>query len=173
MIAGAKRFSGDKSRVAGRHRLGRFGRHRYDRAIGSFGLGVRVMRFVIGPIVVLVFLFALWHLFSRGNPGGVSDAKYTEFKQLAPPRILYSCTRRPTRESLLQRQRECMDSGRAGCVEDASEWGEATTATTVEFVGGRENSAYDKLLEDARADCATNRGGMGNGEFQVLEANKG
>ena len=130
------------------------------------------MRSLIGPIVIVVFLVALWALISRGNPGGISDAKYSEFKQLAPPRILYSCTRKPTREFLVRGQQECMQTGRAGCEEKAYESGAMKSETDVEFVSGERTSTYDKLLQDARQKCATNRGEMGGGEFKVLEASK-
>jgi hypothetical protein len=130
------------------------------------------MRKLFGPIVIVVLLAALWMMFSPGNPGGISDAKYTEFQQLASPKILYSCTRKPTRDSLVEQYRECAQTGRAGCDEQAYESGEARTATVVEFAGGSGTSTYDDLLNRARQSCSTNVGNMGNGQFKILEAQK-
>jgi hypothetical protein len=130
------------------------------------------MRVILGPLVIVVFLVALWAVFSHGNPGGISDAKYSEFKHLAPPKILYSCTRKPTRESLVRRQKECMQTGRAGCEENAYEAGEAKSETDVEFAAGLPTSSYGKLLQTAMNVCARNVGGMGGGEFKVLEESK-
>jgi hypothetical protein len=133
---------------------------------------VTLVRSLIGPIVIVVFLAALWALITRGNPGGISDAKYSEFKQLPPPKLLYSCTRKPTRESLLRGQQECMQTGRAGCEEKAYESGAMKSETEVEFVAGPRTSGYENLLQKAKNQCATNRGDMGGGEFKVLEASK-
>jgi hypothetical protein len=130
------------------------------------------MRAILGPIVIAVFLVALWAVISRGNPGGISDAKYSEYKQLAPPKLLYSCTRRPTRESILREESQCRQSGRAGCEEKAYESGEIKSEIDVEFAAGPETSGYDNLLQKAKNKCATNRGDMGGGEFKVLEASK-
>ncbi len=65
-----------------------------------------------------------------------------------------------------------MQTGRAGCEEKAYESGEMKSETDVEFVAGQRTSAYDNLLQNARQQCATNRGDMGGGEFKVLEASK-
>ena len=131
------------------------------------------MRKLVGPLVIVVFLAALWALFKGGNPGGISDAKYSEYRQLAPPKLLYSCTRSPSRETLVQRTRECMKSGRAGCDEEVNEWGAATTETTIEFAGGSPSSTYEQLLEESKQNCSTTVGSMGRGEIKVLESNKG
>jgi hypothetical protein len=130
------------------------------------------MKAILGPIVIVVFVVALWAVFSRGNPGDISDARYSEYKQLAPPKLLYSCTRRPTRESLLQQERQCRLAGRAGCEVDAYESGETKSEIDVEFVAGPQTSGYDHLLQKAKNGCATIRGDMGGGEFKVLEASK-
>jgi hypothetical protein len=130
------------------------------------------MRKLIGPLVIVALLVALWGIFAHGNPGGISDAKYAEFKQLAPPRLLYSCTRKPAREVLEQRTRDCATSGRAGCDEAVYEAGQAEAQTVVDFVGGQQSSNYETLLRDARENCAQNVGDMGDGEFKVLEAKK-
>jgi len=130
------------------------------------------MRPIVGPLVIVVLLAALWVLFVRGNPGGISDAKYAEFKQLAPPKLLYSCTRKPTSEALLRQARECAQSGRAGCDQEAYESGESKNATVVEFIGGRGTSTFNELLQDAKRNCAESLGDMGDGKLKVLEATK-
>lgn len=130
------------------------------------------MRPIVGPLVIAVLLAALWALFVRGNPGGISDAKYSQFKQLAPPKLLYSCTRKPTSAALLQQARECAQSGRAGCDQEAYQSGESQYATVVEFVGGKGTSTYNELLQGAKRNCAENLGDMGSGRLKVLEANK-
>jgi len=130
------------------------------------------MRVIIGPLVIVLLLVALWVLFVRGNPGGISAAKYSEFKQLAPPKLLYSCTRKLTSEALVRQARECAASGRAGCDQKAYESGQAGNATVVEFVGGQGKSTFKELLQDAKRHCAENIGDMGSGKLEVLEANK-
>jgi hypothetical protein len=133
---------------------------------------VPLMRAIVGPLVIVGLLVALWMLFVRGNPGDISDARYSAFKQLAPPKLLYSCTRKPTPESLLRMTRECAQSGRSGCDQKAYESGEAATATAVEFVGGRGESTYDQLLQEAKRSCAGDLGDKGGGRLTVLEADK-
>jgi hypothetical protein len=130
------------------------------------------MRAIVGPLVIVGLLVLLWMVFVRGNPGGLSDARYSQFKALAAPRILYSCARKPTPESVLQKTRECAQSGRAGCDENAYESGEAEVKTVVEFVGGDGTSTYDQLLRSARQDCGKNLGTLGGGTLTVLEASK-
>jgi hypothetical protein len=114
----------------------------------------------------------LWLRFFSGNPGGISDVQYSRFKTLEPPKLLYSCTRKPTSDALLLQTRECAQSGRAGCEQIAYESGEAKTETVVEFAGGAGTSTYDELLRDARRKCAEDRGSMGGGILTVLESNK-
>jgi hypothetical protein len=130
------------------------------------------MRAIVGPLVIVGLLVVLWMVFVNGNPGGLSDAKYSEFKALPAPRILYSCARKPTPESVLQKTRECAQSGRAGCDEKAFESGEAGVETVVEFVAGGRTSTYDQLLRSARQNCGRNLGTLGGGTLTVLEASK-
>jgi hypothetical protein len=130
------------------------------------------MRAIAGPVMIVALLIALWVLFVRGNPGGIPDAEYAKFKRLAPPKLLYSCTRKPTPEALMRQTRECAQSGRSGCDQKAYEAGEADIETTVEFVGGRGDSTYDELLQEAKRNCAEDRGDMGGGRLEVLEADQ-
>lgn len=130
------------------------------------------MRAIVGPLLIVALLVALWALFVRGNPGGITDARYSEFTQLAPPKLLYSCTRKPTPEALLRQARECAQSGRAGCDQKAYESGEAETETTVEFVGSQGESTYDELLQEAKQNCTETLGDMGDGKLKVLEAHE-
>ena len=130
------------------------------------------MRAIVGPLVIVALLVVLWMQLFSGNPGGFSDAQYSRFKTLAPPKLLYSCTRKPTSDALLRQTRDCAKSGRSGCEQKAYESGQAETATMVEFVGGAETSTYDELLRDARRKCAEDSGSMGDGKLAVLEAEK-
>jgi hypothetical protein len=132
-----------------------------------------LMRVIRAALVGAMLLAALWMLFARGNPGGISDARYAEFRKMAAPKLLYSCTRKPTPESFLPKERECWQSGRAGCEEAVTKWVDAGTTITVEFVSGTGTASYDDLLMDARRSCAKGVGGMQPGEFEVLEGDKG
>lgn len=130
------------------------------------------MRFIRSLLLGAVFVVALWAVIPRGNPGGVSDAKYSKFKGVPAPKVLYSCTRKPTRESFSQEARACRKSGRVGCEEKVDELVEAGTETEVDFVAGQRRSTYDELVQEARRKCAQNVGSMEPGEFKVLEADK-
>lgn len=134
--------------------------------------GMLLMRAIFGPLVIVALLAAIWAMFFRGNPGGISDAKYGQFKQLAPPKLLYSCTRKPTPEALIQQTRDCAQSGRSGCDQIVYESVESQTRKTVEFVGGQGASSYDELLREARLDCAGEIAKVGSGTIEVLEAEK-
>jgi hypothetical protein len=128
------------------------------------------MRAIIGPLMVVALLVTLWVLFFSGNPGGIPDARYAKFKAMAPPKLLYSCTRKPTREALLRQASECLQSGRSGCDQKAYESGETENEITVDFVGGAGTGTYDELLRDARRKCAENHGSIGDGKLTVLES---
>lgn len=130
------------------------------------------MRVITGLSVGVVSAVALWALFTRGNPGEMSDARYSRFQNAAPPKLLYSCTRKPMRESLTPEVRACIDSGRAGCEQVVDEWVEARTETEVDFVAGPGTSTYDEVLQEARRRCQGTVGNMGSGEFKVLEADE-
>jgi hypothetical protein len=130
------------------------------------------MRAIVGPLVIVGLLVTLWALFVRGNPGGISDAQYSEFSRLAPPKLLYSCTRKRTQEALLREIQECANSGRSGCDLKAYETGESEAQSVVEFVSGQGISAYDALLRDARLNCGTESGSMAGGTLIVLESHK-
>ena len=130
------------------------------------------MRVIPGLTVVVVSAVAIWALFSRGNPGGLSDAKYSQFKQAAPPKLVYSCVRKPTRESFLREEKACLKTGRASCDEKVRELIEAGTRTEFDFVAGLGTSTYDTLLQEARRECSRTDGSTEPGEFKVLEADK-
>ena len=130
------------------------------------------MRVIPGLSVVAVSALALWTLFPRGNPGGLSDAKYSQFKRAAPPKLVYSCVRKPTRESFLREEKACLKTGRASCDEKVRELIEAGTRTEFDFVAGLGTSTYDTLLQEARRECSRTDGSTEPGEFKVLEADK-
>jgi len=128
------------------------------------------MRAIVGPLIIVALLVALWAIFVRGNPGGISDSRYAQFSRLAPPKLLYTCTRKPSSAAVSRRARECRARGRAGCEQEAYDWREASTETTVEFASGAGQSTYDELLTDVKRNCTMARGSMGDGEFRILEA---
>lgn len=130
------------------------------------------MRVLPGLTVGIMSAAALWALFAHDNPGGMSDAKYSRFNSAAPPKLLYSCTRKPTRESLAPQLRACIDTGRAGCAEKVDEWVETGSTTEVDFVAGSGTSTYDELLQTARHKCSAHVGNLGSGEFEVIESDQ-
>ena len=130
------------------------------------------MRVIPGLSVIAVSALELWVLFPRGNPGGLSDEKYSQFNRAAPPKLVYSCVRQPTRESFLREERACLQTGRANCDDKVRELVEAGTRTEVDFVAGLESSTYDTLLQEARRECSRTDGSTEPGEFKVLEADK-
>lgn len=130
------------------------------------------MRFIGGLFLCIVFLAALWVLVPHGNPGGISDARYSQFKRISPPKLLYSCTRKPTRESFIPEERACRKTGRAGCDQEVDRLVEARTETQVDFVAGQGTSTYDELLQEAKRKCKGNVENMEPGELRVLEADK-
>jgi hypothetical protein len=146
--------------------------YRYGQETGNLTRGVQLMRAIFGPLVIVACLAGLWLYFSPGKPSGISDARYSQFERMPPPKILYSCTRKPTRESLLPQIRDCARTGRAGCEEEVSESAAARAETTVYFVGGTGDSTYSELLQNARRDCSAESGTMGRGEFKILESSK-
>jgi hypothetical protein len=128
-----------------------------------------MMRSLIGPLVIIGFVVVVWMLF-MSTPGDISDAKYAHFKQLAAPKVLYSCTRKPTQEALLRQTRECAASGRSGCEQSTQD--AQGVQTVVEFAGGTGSTSYDELVQHARQNCQTDRDNLGSGSFKVLEAVK-
>ena len=130
------------------------------------------MRKIFGPLVIVAILVALWAYFSPGKPDGISDAQYSQFKRMAPPKLLYSCTRMPSPESLVRQVRECARTGRAGCELEVNESAQEHAETTVYFVGGAGTSTYNELLLDAKRDCSAESASMGRGEFKILEASE-
>ena len=130
------------------------------------------MRAILGPLVVVAILVALWVFVIDRNPGGITDARYSKFTQLSAPKLLYSCTRKPTTAARTQKMRDCASSGRAGCEQEAYDWAEAKLATAVNFASSDGTSSYENLLRGAKVNCARTIGDMGDGKFEVLEAVK-
>lgn len=65
-----------------------------------------------------------------GNPGGISDADYKEYKELGAPKILYSCLEMP----MFGTDKE-------------------PNVTTSYVAGVGVNSTYNKILGDAKTRC--------------------
>jgi len=127
------------------------------------------MRAMVGPLFIGVVLLVIWEVFFRGNPGGISDAVYSKYQGTASPKILYSCTTKPTRAAFLAEVRSCSNTGRTNCEDIIDGLVTAGTKTHVDFVSG---ASYDQLLNEARHGCGKRAGDAATIEFKVLEANK-
>ncbi len=130
------------------------------------------MRAILGPLVVIGILVGLWVFVIDQNPGGLTDARYSQYQQLSAPKLLYSCTRKPTNEARLRKTRECTKAGRAGCEQEGHDWGESKVETTVDFVNGEEGSTEQDLLQEAKRYCTRNTGDMGDGQIEVLKSSE-
>jgi len=128
------------------------------------------MRALIGPLVIIGLIVGAWMLFSGGAPAGMSEPRYERYQQTPAPKVLYSCTRRPSDAALLEKLRECSRTGRSGCEQGADEARKAGTRTDVEFVGGSESGTYREMLERARRNCESSMDNKTSGEFKVLES---
>lgn len=100
------------------------------------------------------------------NPGGITDDDYAKYKQLAAPKILYSCARLGTRLSM--NFAKCIENPSASyCTgKEASELVERDS--TVQFSAGvGKFVTYNSLLQEVQASCS--------GEFKrlkILESEK-
>jgi hypothetical protein len=130
------------------------------------------MRRILPTIVVIVILVVLWDMFVRGNPGQLSDAEYSRYRQLAPPKLLYSCTRPPSQEWLIKQKQDCAQSGRAGCEETVNDAISSQTESVVDFLGGDRSASYEELLARARHECSRERGDLAGGRIEVLDSQK-
>lgn len=128
------------------------------------------MRALIGPLVIIGLVVGVWMLLNQ-TPGGISEARYSHFKGMAAPKVLYSCTRKPTQEALLRQTRECASSGRSGCEQNTYDAGEKEVQTIVEFAGGN-GTPYETLVREAKQNCEKGKDGFESGGFRVLESVK-
>src|SRR5512137_591528 len=111
------------------------------------------MRAIRGPFLIVAAAVAIWALLLRGNPGGISDARYAQFKGASSPKVLYSCTRTPARKAFSTEERECLKTGRSNCDAKIDDMVKAGTKVNVDFVAGDGVSTYDQLLREARQAC--------------------
>ena len=130
------------------------------------------MRAIRGPLLFVAAAVAIWAIFLRGNPGGISDARYARFKGASSPKVLYSCTRTPTRGAFSRDERACLKTGRSNCEAKIDELVKAATKTSVDFVAGAGMSTYDQVLMEARQSCGKGVGSTETVEFRILEAEK-
>jgi hypothetical protein len=94
------------------------------------------------------------------NPGDISDAQYSEYKQLGAPKILYSCTTTSDSNAIKQ-SIQCLDKTTGECSNSALE--KAKTRANVSYVAGvGALTTYNSLLQDAKKECS--------GTFEVLES---
>ena len=130
------------------------------------------MRAIRGPLLFVAAAVAIWALFLRGNPGGISDARYARFQGASPPKVLFSCTRTPTRKAFITEERECLKTGRSNCEAKIDDMVKAGTKVNVDFVAGDGISTYDQLLREAKQTCNKAIGSEEVVEFRILEAEK-
>lgn len=110
---------------------------------------------------LIAVLVATAALSSCGNPGGLSDAEYNEYKQLGAPKILYSC-KSTSATYPIELMQHCIDKPMTGeCSKEAME--KAKTEVKVSHIAGVGPLAtYNRILKEAQKGC--------DGEFQVLES---
>jgi hypothetical protein len=130
------------------------------------------MRAIRGPLLFILAAVALWAIFLRGNPGGISDARYARYQGASPPKVLFSCTRTPTRKAFYREEKDCLKTGRSNCEAKIDELVKAATKTNVDFVVGDGISTYDQLLREAKQTCNKAIGSEEVVEFRILEAAK-
>jgi hypothetical protein len=130
------------------------------------------MRAIRGPLLFLAAAVAIWALFLRGNPGGISDARYARFKGASSPKVLYSCTRTPTRKAFSTEERACLKTGRSNCEARIDDMVKTGTKVNVDFLAGDGMSTYDQLVMAARRSCSKAVGSTETVEFRILEAEK-
>ncbi len=120
-----------------------------------------------------LLISSIFLLSSCGNPGGISDEGYDEYKQLGPPKILYSCinTARMTKPG------ECMqailDNTPLPSKCKSKETKEEAHISYVAGVGAM--ATYNKLLADSRTACESKVNTSdfkSHRKFVVLESEK-
>lgn len=100
------------------------------------------------------------------NPGGITDEEYARYKQLAAPKILYSCSKLATKMSV--NFTKCMENPSASyCTgKEAKEMVETSTSVHLS-AGVGQLVTYNSLLRDIEDECA--------GEYKrlkILESEK-
>jgi hypothetical protein len=130
------------------------------------------MRAIRGPLLFVAAAVAIWAFFLRGNPGGISDARYARFQGASSPKVLFSCTRTPTRKAFITEERKCLKTGRSSCEAEIDDMVKAGTKVNVDFVAGDGTSTYDQLLREAKQTCSKAVGSEEVVEFRILEAEK-
>jgi hypothetical protein len=128
------------------------------------------MRALIGPLVIIGLIVGAWMLFADSAPAGMSDARYEHYRGLSAPKLLFSCTRKPTDAALLEKTRACAKMGRSGCEQNSYDSREEGTHTEVDFAGGSDAATYREILERARRNCESSQDKMTAGTFKVLES---
>ena len=131
------------------------------------------MRALFGPLVIIGLIAGAWVMLTNRAPAGITEARYERYQRLSAPKLLYSCTRKPTDAAVTEQVRECAKKGRSGCEQEAYEARADDTKINVDFVGGPEAaSSYDELVQRAKRNCEGSHDGMTTGTFKVLESAK-
>lgn len=88
-----------------------------------------------------------------GNPGGISDADYAEYKDLGAPKVLFSCT-------------TPVNTSYCAAFQDAAKREECEKKEPQVSVGYKAGvgvaATYNKILQDSKEAC--------QGEFKVLDS---
>jgi hypothetical protein len=117
------------------------------------------------PIYVSALLLS-----ACSNPGEISDDYYAKYKELGPPKILYSCDKGETPGFDLEASMACAATARddtsfdlVACLEKTKRKKEPII--DIGYVAGVEVAVtYNELLRDAKADC--------DGKFKILQSEK-
>lgn len=111
-------------------------------------------------------VFLSFVLTGCGNPGDVSDDFYEEYKGLAAPKILYSCSVMKTDlESALNDTTKCLEEPSE---ENCKDKDYIYEDVSVFYTSSRSNLlGYNALLMDSKIECEE-----ADGTFSVLESEK-
>lgn len=113
----------------------------------------------------LVTYVSLFTLTACGNPSGISDAEYAEYKELGAPKILYACIKVEWPKAEMMRSMDCININdqrlKDACIKEVNT--DEKPVAHVGFTAGvGANVTYNKLLNDAKAGC--------DGTFKILES---
>lgn len=116
---------------------------------------------------------AAFFLSACGNPGGISDSDYAKYKELAAPKILYSCTRERHMDATAALQ--CLEIKNANkelaCLEKVQSDTKKPFIDVGYAAGVGVAVTYNKLLGDAKAACDKDISiRFSKGEFKILDS---
>jgi hypothetical protein len=111
---------------------------------------------------LLACLSLITTLAACGNPGGISDTSYKEYKELGAPKILYSCSiGSPDSQALINCRSSDLAAEKA-CSKELFGKGENPIVTVHTIAGVGVNATYNKILGEAKMGCS--------GKIEVLDS---